>query len=143
MNVAAILKQKGRSIVTASEKTRLLDIARTLAERRIGAILILGELDRLAGILSERDIIRALAKDGVDAMGRPAADYMTRDVITCRISDTLEHLAHTMTEGKFRHLPVMEEGRLTGVISIGDVVKERIAETEMETEQLRHYIAAH
>ena len=143
MNVAAILKQKGRSIVTAAQSTKLLDIAKTLAERRIGAILILGELDRLAGIISERDIIRALARDGVDAMSRPASQYMTREVVTCRISDTLEQLAHTMTEGKFRHLPVMEDGRLSGVISIGDVVKERIAETEMETEQLRHYIAAH
>ena len=112
-----------------------------LAERRIGALVVTGPDHRVAGILSERDIVRTLAARGTDALGDNVAAVMTRKVVTCNEADTIAVIMEWMTAGKFRHLPVVDQGRLVGVISIGDVVKTRVEEIERESEALREYIA--
>lgn len=141
MNVATILKVKGRAVSTARPDTALLDITQKLAAKRIGAIVIVGESGRVAGIISERDVIRALAERGVEALNLPVADIMTRNVITCQESSPVDELMELMTKGRFRHLPVMEDDALVGIISIGDVVKNHIAEVEMEVSAMRGYLA--
>ena len=141
MNVATILKVKGRAVSTARPDTALLDITQKLAAKRIGAIVIVGESGRVAGIISERDVIRALAERGVEALNLPVAEIMTRNVITCQESSPVDELMELMTKGRFRHLPVMEDDALVGIISIGDVVKNHIAEVEMEVSAMRGYLA--
>ena len=141
MNVATILKVKGRAVSTARPDTTLLDITQKLAAKRIGAIVIVGESGRVAGIISERDVIRALAERGVAALNLPVADIMTRNVIMCQESSPVDELMELMTKGRFRHLPVMEDDALVGIISIGDVVKNHIAEVEMEVSAMRGYLA--
>lgn len=141
MNVATILKQKGRAVTTAGPSTTLLDVAEKLAAKRIGAIVIVGTGGEVAGIISERDIIRRLGTDGPSCLSRSVSESMTRQVITCREGDTLDELMAQMTAGRFRHLPVVEDGALVGIISIGDVVKHHIAEVEMEATAMREYIA--
>ncbi|NIJ40191.1 CBS domain-containing protein [Parvibaculum indicum] len=140
MNVASILKEKGHEVSTVGPDKPVADVARELTERRIGAVLVT-EGERVLGILSERDIVKAVAREGKEALERPARDVMTSRVITCSLSDTAEQLMDAMTQGRFRHLPVIEDERLIGIISIGDVVKHRIAETVMEKEALQLYIA--
>lgn len=141
MNVATILKQKGRAVTTASPAATLLEVAEKLSAKRIGAIVIVGAGGEVSGILSERDIIRRLGIDGPKCLTRPVSESMTRQVITCREGDTLDELMAQMTAGRFRHLPVVEDGALVGIISIGDVVKHHIAEVEMEATAMREYIA--
>jgi CBS domain-containing protein len=140
MNVAAILRQKGRAVTTASPSTTLLEISNKLAAKRIGAIVIVGARGEVAGIISERDIIRALADGGPDCMRRPVSEHMTRDVVMCQETDTLEELMASMTTQRFRHLPVVTDGALVGIVSIGDVVKHHVAEVEMEATAMREYI---
>lgn len=140
MNVASILKEKGSEVSTVGPDKPVAEVARELTERRIGAVLVT-EGERVLGILSERDIVKAVAREGKEALERPARDVMTSRVITCSLSDTAEQLMDAMTKGRFRHLPVIEDERLIGIISIGDVVKHRIAETVMEKEALQLYIA--
>jgi CBS domain-containing protein len=140
MTVAHILNDKGRDVVTAGPDTSLADVARILSERRIGAVVIV-EGEAIRGILSERDIVLALAKHGAEALRKPASECMTERVVSCRPEDTILDVMQKMTSGRFRHLPVVERGRLTGIVSIGDVVKRRIAEVEQEAEQIREYIA--
>ncbi len=140
MNVASILKEKGSEVSTVGPDKPVAEVARELTERRIGAVLVT-EGERVLGILSERDIVKAVAREGKEALERPARDVMTSRVITCSLSDTAEQLMDAMTKGRFRHLPVIEDERLVGIISIGDVVKHRIAETVMEKEALQLYIA--
>lgn len=142
MNVAAILKAKGRSVVTARPEATLEDISRTLGTKRIGAVVIVGASGRIEGIVSERDIIRVVGERGAAALGEQVGRVMTRSVQTCDVSDTLDELMAQMTTGRFRHLPVVEDGRLAGIVSIGDVVKHHIAEVEMEASALRGYIVA-
>ena len=142
MNVAAILKGKGRSVQTARPDMTLQDIARTLAAKRIGAIVIIGTGGKLAGIISERDIIRAIAERGPACLDEPVSKNMTHSVETCDADATLDELMAKMTIGRFRHLPVVEGGALVGIVSIGDVVKHHIAEVEFEASALRGYIAA-
>jgi CBS domain-containing protein len=142
MLVSHLLEQKGRSVIHAGDDTSLADVVRLLAKRRIGAILIMGADGALAGILSERDIVRALANDGPDALSHSAASHMTRDVTTCSERDHVDDIMEVMTLGRFRHLPVVEDDRVVGLISIGDVVKSRIAETLGEAQALREYIIA-
>jgi CBS domain-containing protein len=142
MNVAAILSAKGRNVLTARPDTTLEEIAAKLAQKRIGAIVVVGSSGKIDGIVSERDIIRAVAERGAASLGEPAAKTMTRSVQTCDVSDTLDELMARMTEGRFRHLPVVEDGNLVGIVSIGDVVKHHIAEVEMEASALRGYIVA-
>jgi len=140
MTVKAILGQKSGDVVTIQPTATLAEAAGLLAERRIGAILVLGIEGRLAGILSERDIVRALAERGGAVLGERVDQVMTRKVFTCSESDTVAQIMEQMTAGKFRHVPVTEEGRVVGIISIGDVVKHRLHEIESESEALREYI---
>lgn len=142
MNVAAILKAKGRNVVTAHPDSTLADIARRLAQRRIGAIVVIGAGGRIEGIVSERDIIRVIAERGASALTEPVSDTMTRHVQVCDVADTLDELMAKMTTGRFRHLPVVDDGALAGIVSIGDVVKHHIAAVEMEASALRGYIVA-
>lgn len=141
MNVAAILKSKGSAVETASGDITLMEAAQIMAARRIGAIVIVDKSGQVVGIVSERDIIRELATHGADASTRPVSVAMTRAVVTCTRDDTIEHLMGQMTARRFRHLPVIEDGALVGIVSIGDVVKHHIAEVEMEKTALRDYIA--
>lgn len=141
MNVATILNQKGRDVATASAEASLMDIVGDLARRKVGAMVIADERKRVVGIISERDIVRALSTDGVDVLTRSAGEFMTRGVVTCSEEDTVAELMERMTEGRFRHLPVIKDDALVGIISIGDVVKERVSEAEREAEAMRTYIA--
>jgi CBS domain-containing protein len=140
MNVAAILRQKGRAVSTASPSMTLLEVADKLAAKRIGAIVVVGARGEVAGIISERDIVRVLAQAGPQCLSRPVSETMTRQVVTCQETDTLEELMSMMTERRFRHLPVVTDGALVGIISIGDVVKHHVAEVEMEASAMREYI---
>jgi CBS domain-containing protein len=142
MNVAAILKGKGRAVATARPDISLQAIAEKLATKKIGAVVIVGSNGKLAGIISERDIIRAIAATGPESLARPVAEFMTREVVTCAEGDTLDQLMATMTAGRFRHVPVLEDGALVGIVSIGDVVKHHIAEVEMEASAMRTYLVA-
>jgi CBS domain-containing protein len=144
MNVKAILAAKsgnlGGDIVSIEPTANLAAAARLLAAHRIGAVVIRGAGGRLAGILSERDIVRALAERGADALALPVGQVMTREVETCGENDSTASLMERMTAGKFRHMPVVEQGRLVGLISIGDVVKQRVEQFEREQEAMRDYI---
>ena len=141
MTLKAILSRKGSDVVTIAPTANLSEAVKLLAERRIGAVIVTGADNRVAGILSERDIVRALGERGADALGDNIAAVMTRKVTTCVEADTVADIMERMTTGKFRHVPVVEQGRLTGVISIGDVVKFRVEEIERESDALREYIA--
>jgi len=140
MTVKAILGHKSRDVVTIQPTATLAEAAGLLAERRIGAVLVLGIEGRLAGILSERDIVRALAERGGAMLSERVDHVMTRKVFTCSENDTVAQIMEQMTAGKFRHVPVVDDGRLIGIISIGDVVKHRLHEIESESEALREYI---
>ncbi|HEY8128846.1 MAG TPA: CBS domain-containing protein [Hyphomicrobium sp.] len=141
MIIGQILKSKGRGVTTARPDDSILEIALQLANRKIGAVVIIGEGGKVAGIISERDIIRLIAEHGADALTMPAKDGMTREVISCTRESTLDQIMETMTKGRFRHLPVIEDGALAGIISIGDVVKYHTAEVELEVTAMRGYLA--
>jgi len=141
MTVKAILSRKGSDVVTIAPTANLTEAVKLLAQRRIGAVIVTGADNRVAGILSERDIVRVLGERGADALGDNIAAVMTRKVTTCVETDTVSDIMERMTTGKFRHVPVVEQGRLAGVISIGDVVKFRVEEIERESDALREYIA--
>jgi CBS domain-containing protein len=141
MTVKAILSRKGGDVVTIAPTASLTAAVQLLAERRIGAIIVTGPDNRVAGILSERDIVRTLSERGPAALDENVGAVMTRKVTTCTEADTIVSLMERMTEGKFRHLPVVNQGRLVGVISIGDVVKYRIEEVVHDADALREYIA--
>lgn len=140
MIVARIIDEKGRDVVTMVGTASLADVVATLATKRIGAVVIVGGSD-IHGILSERDVVRALAKHGGDALGRPASEFMTSKVVTCRPEEPVHEVMQKMTSGRFRHLPVVDGGLLAGIVSIGDIVKHRIREVEQEAERIREYIA--
>lgn len=140
MTVKAILTRKGNAVVTVAPTLSLSDFVKALTEHRIGAAVVVSDDGRVVGMLSERDVVRALAERGAAALDRPVEDVMTREVKTCREEDTLRELAERMTAGRFRHLPVVEKGRLVGLVSIGDVVKQRLEELEAESSALRDYI---
>jgi CBS domain-containing protein len=141
MNVATILKMKGREVATAAAQATLMEISRDLAEHKVGAMVIVDDAGQVTGIISERDIVRAISSHGADVLSRSAGDFMTRGVVTCSEEDTLAELMERMTDGRFRHLPVVDGDKLVGIVSIGDVVKERISEAESEAEAMRSYIA--
>ncbi len=141
MNVATILKLKGREVVTAAPDTPLLEIARLLSQHKIGCIVIAEDDGTVIGIVSERDIVQELARAGASVLSEPVAASMTKSVVNCRESDTMDELMGEMTAHRFRHMPVMDRGRLIGLVSIGDVVRMRIAEAEMEAAAMREYIA--
>ncbi len=140
MTVSIILAAKGREIVSVEPNTTLSSVVALLAERRIGAVLILGVDRRIVGIVSERDIVRALAEYGAAALDDPVSHFMTRKVSTCTEGETMSSIMERMTEGKFRHLPVVDQGRVVGIISIGDVVKHRLQEMERDSAAMRDYI---
>ena len=141
MTIADILNAKGGEVITARENASLLDVASLLAERRIGAVLVVDMGGEVVGILSERDIVRRIAEKGDAALACPVAECMTRRIVSCGRADTVDRAMELMTEGRFRHLPVMEEGALVGLVSIGDVVKKKIAEVERDADELKRYIA--
>jgi CBS domain-containing protein len=139
MTVRAILDAKGRQVVSIGADAKLSSAVKTLSERRIGALLVMAG-GKIEGILSERDIVRELGERGPAVLDEPVHAVMTAKVMTCRRSDTVAYLMEQMTEGKFRHIPVVEDGQVVGLISIGDVVKHRVMEYETEQEALRDYI---
>jgi CBS domain-containing protein len=143
MQVSHILREKGREVVAIAESARLEEAARLLAQKRIGALVVRGREGALAGILSERDLVRAISIEGAGALGRSVGAYMTREVATCCEEDSVDALMEMMTQGRFRHIPVVDGARaLLGIVSIGDIVKSRIEETVREAESLREYISA-
>lgn len=141
MTVGWILREKGRNVVTASVDSRLIDVIKLLAEKRIGAIVITDASHKIAGIISERDVVRTLAREGAEALDKPVSAFMTRKVLTCCEHHTVDWLMEQMTSGRFRHMPVVENGALAGVVSIGDVVKYKIMLAEAEAGLMRQYIA--
>ena len=141
MLIAEILKDKGGAVFTAAPADDLNSTVQALDEKRVGALVIC-EGDRVVGILSERDLVRAVARHGQHALGRPVADYMTQDVIFAEPTETVTILMERMTDRRIRHLPVLDKGRLVGVVSIGDLVKSKIAEATFEAESMKAYIGA-
>jgi CBS domain-containing protein len=140
MNVAAILRQKGRAVTTVSPSATLTEAANKLAAKRIGAVVVVGAHGEVVGIISERDIIRMLGMHSADCLAGPVSQVMTKQVVTCLETDTLDELMAMMTARRFRHLPVVTDGALVGIVSIGDVVKHHVAEVEMEATAMRDYI---
>lgn len=140
MTVKAILSAKGTEVLTIEPTTNVAAAAKLLAERKIGALVVTGPDQRVVGIVSERDIVQELAAHGSAALDLALTEVMTRKVTTCSASDTISSVMERMTAGKFRHLPVLEQGRLAGIVSIGDVVKHRLQEMEREQSALRDYI---
>ena len=140
MTVGIILAAKGREVVTIEPGASLAEAVQLLAGKRIGAALILGADHRITGIISERDIVRALAEGGAAALNQPVSGTMTRKVETCNESEAVSSIMERMTAGKFRHMPVVDQGRLVGVVSIGDIVKHRLHEMERELVAMRDYI---
>ena len=140
MTVKTILSTKGSEVITIGPNATLEEAIAVLNKHRIGAVVVLGAEQRVIGILSERDIVRALADRGAAAVKEPLAQTMTRVVVTCGEADTVSEIMERMTRGRFRHIPVVEQDRLIGIISIGDVVKQRLGEMERESEALRDYI---
>ena len=139
MTVRAILDTKGHQVQSVEPGAKLADAIKILSGRRIGAVLVLSQ-GRMEGILSERDIVRVLGERGASVLDEPVSSVMTRKVVSCGEKDTVSEIMETMTRGKFRHLPVVEDGRVVGLISIGDIVKWRVSEYEREQEALREYI---
>lgn len=141
MTVKVILSDKGRRVVTQQPDATMAEICETLASNRIGAVVLVNADQGIVGIISERDVVRALAQEGPGALAQKASAYMSRDVITCHEEDTTHDVMQKMTTGRFRHMPVVKAGRLIGVVSIGDVVKRRIEQAEREAAEIRNYIA--
>lgn len=142
MNLAQLLDMKGRHTITISASETLATVFGVLAEHKIGALVVCNDKNKVVGIISERDLVRAIAKDGERVLAWPVESAMTHEVVTCVESETIHDVMEKMTEGRFRHLPVVEDGKLKGVVSIGDVVKNRIEEVEREAEEIRSYIHA-
>lgn len=142
MLVKNILAEKGSEVVTMGPERSLADAVNLLAEKRIGAVVVTKGADRIAGILSERDIVRMLGAQGPSVLQKPLSSAMTSKVKVCHEENSIHDVMEIMTAGRFRHLPVERDGKLIGIISIGDVVKKRIEEVEHEAQEIRNYIAA-
>lgn len=140
MQVSVLLQNKGDEVVTVTPDLATAEVIAVLAARRIGAVVVSADGTTIDGVLSERDVVHALAADGPEALERPARAWMTTDVVSCHLETTVEELMATMTERRIRHVPVLVDGQLAGVISIGDVVKDRISVLEDETQALHDYI---
>lgn len=139
MTVRSILDTKGHQIMSVEPDAKLAAAIKLLGDKKIGAVLVMNQ-SRLEGILSERDIVRALGERGAGVLEEPVSRVMTRKVVTCKETDTVAELMEMMTTGKFRHLPVLENNKVVGLVSIGDIVKRRVQEYESEQEALRDYI---
>lgn len=142
MFVAEILKVKGSDVVSTGPGETVAALARLLNLKRIGAVVVRDAEGNVIGMLSERDIIRGIAVQGERALEMEVRDLMTHEVVTCKTTDTVSEVMKVMTERRFRHLPVVDDGKLLGLISIGDVVKNRLDETEIEARVLRDYVIA-
>ncbi len=142
MLVSHVLAVKGDLVVTIHPDTSLEHAAKQLAHYGFGALVASSDGSSIAGIVSERDIVRRIAAHGAAALDVPVRSVMSREVVTCRPGDTLDHLMRLMTEGRFRHVPVLEHGTLRGMISIGDVVKRRVEELEVEARELQNYLTS-
>ena len=141
MKVSTLLSMKGHNVETVQPSDTVAAAAKILGENRFGVLVVSTDGVTIAGIISERDIVRELGVSGADLLGKPVSDIMTRTVRTCNKGDTVERLMEIMTEHRIRHLPVTEEGRLIGLISIGDIVKVRVRQLEHEANQLERYIS--
>lgn len=140
MTVAAILKHKGARVETVRPTATVQQVCDLLTTRQIGATVVVGETGEVVGVVSERDIVNAVSRSGPASLTRSIDEIMTREVATCHLTDTSEALMEMMTRGRFRHVPVVEGGRLVGIISIGDVVKRRIEDSDLERHAMREYI---
>jgi len=140
MRVADILKRKGALVATVPPNARVSDAVTALHERGIGAVVVSDDGKAIDGILSERDIVRALHRTGAEVLDHAIAEIMTSNVVTCAAEDRVDAMMSLMTENRIRHLPVAADGRLVGIISIGDVVASRVAELENETRAMEEYI---
>jgi CBS domain-containing protein len=141
MLIGQILASKGHDVVTTGPEATVAEVARVLKTRRIGAVVVTDPEGELCGIITERDLACGLADHGADLLPMRVGDVMTREVATCSPEDGIDRLMQQMTEGRFRHLPVMQDGRMIGIISIGDVVKYRLEELENEAHMLHDYIS--
>ena len=141
MNVATMLKSKGRSVATVRPSSTMSEVAEILSARKIGAIVVVGDQGRVVGIISERDVVRFVAERGASALMLPVGECMTRSVITCTESTTVDELMEIMTSGRFRHVPVVQDEALIGIVSIGDVVKYHVADITLEVTAMRSYLA--
>ena len=139
MHVAAVIKRKGSDVVTITSDRTTAEAVTILAEHRIGAILVVDGNGAIDGIISERNIVTALSRNGADVLRQKVSELMTRDVRSCSCHDTIADVMNVMTQDRIRHLPVIDDGKLVGMISIGDVVKQRLDDTELEVESLRGY----
>ncbi len=140
MTIAAILKAKGNDVATVRPSVQLEQAARMLTERRVGCLVVVDASRSVQGILSERDIVHAIARDGAQSLASTVESVMSSPVVTCRDTDTIDQIMAVMTARRFRHVPVVEDGALMGIVSIGDVVKQKIAEAETEAAAMRAYI---
>jgi CBS domain-containing protein len=140
MTISIILASKGREVVTIAPSASLASAVGLLVEKRIGAVLVLGADRRVVGILSERDVVRALAERGAGALEEPVSQTMTRKVSTCNENESVFNIMERMTEGRSRHVPVVDQGELVGIVSIGDVVKHRLHEMERDSTAMHDYI---
>jgi CBS domain-containing protein len=141
MTVARIIAVKGRDVLTVQPHRTMAEVAEILASKGIGAVVVSDGNGAVLGILSERDVVRAVAKGNMDALGDAVSRHMTPKVVTTTEDQSVQSMMETMTSGRFRHVPVVKDGKLAGIISIGDVVKYRLAEIETEHAALRDYIA--
>lgn len=139
MTVRSILNTKGHHVTSVEPDTKMAAAVKLLGEKRIGAVLVMSQ-SRIEGILSERDVVRVLGERGATVLEEPVSNVMTRKVVSCKETDTVAEIMEMMTTGKFRHLPVLDNNRVVGLISIGDIVKWRVHEYETEQEALRDYI---
>lgn len=142
MLVSQILKDKGDMVFTASPSETVSTVAGELHARRVGAVVVVGDAGEVVGIVSERDIVRVVAEHGASCLSTPVESCMTRDVIFATPGETVDSLLSRMTDRRIRHLPVVKDGRLAGIVSIGDLVKHKISEVEAEADGLKQYIAA-
>lgn len=141
MRISDVLRQKGNKVATIAPNATVRQLLTTLREHNIGATVVTTDGDAVVGIVSERDIVRKLDERGAELLGAQVSEIMTRGVLTCAPDDTVDSLAETMTERRIRHMPVLDHGRLAGIVSIGDVVKSHIRQLETDREQLESYIA--
>lgn len=140
VRISTILARKGSEVVTVRPDAMLLAAAEALAKRNIGALVVSSDGRTVEGIVSERDLVRELARRGTGAVKQTVAEVMSRDVTTCAPDATVDELMATMTGRRVRHVPILDEGALAGIVSIGDVVKHRLDELEVEKESLEHYV---
>ena len=141
MLISQVLKEKGDMVFTVSPGDSVAAAAALLHARKVGAMVVLDQRREVAGIVSERDIVRVVADQGPDGLARPVSACMTREVVFADPGETVDQLLGRMTDRRIRHLPVLKDGKLVGIVSIGDLVKRKIAETEAEAERLKAYIS--